>query len=261
MRSLLIAAFVLIGAGHAAEDNGSSSPINTDRPAVTDSSVVVPAGSLQFENGFEDAASDGLRTLDGPETLLCFGVGSKTELRLTTPDYFRESAGSSGFGDVTIGMKTAVRLNSRRLRCFADRIPQPAQWRSRDFELSRALSSNWTAAGMLSVYWPTEQGRRDVTGETMFLTDRQCGIRRRLPERGKPRHLAISEPLSSQPLTSSSICTWAWGFPRPLWITLSASATLSAYRCFDVRGVSCFRNIEPYDCIELPAHRHIALGP
>jgi Putative MetA-pathway of phenol degradation len=42
---------------------------------------------------------------------------------------------------------------------------------------SRALSGNWTAAGMFSVYWPTYQsfdGRaRNVTGEATFLVDRQ----------------------------------------------------------------------------------------
>jgi hypothetical protein len=63
---------------------------------------------------------------------------------------------------------------------------------------SRALSSNWTAAGMLSVYWPTQAGKRNVTGETTFLIDRQL-IKRcdafveyagDFPERGGPRHLA-----------------------------------------------------------------------
>ena len=38
---------------------------------------------------------------------------------------------------------------------------------------SRAFDANWTAAGILSVYWPTQNGRRNVTGETTFLVDRQ----------------------------------------------------------------------------------------
>ena len=62
---------------------------------------------------------------------------------------------------------------------------------------SRALSSNWTAAGMLSVYWPTEDGRRNVTGETTFLLDRQLTkpwdafveYAGDFPEQGGPRHL------------------------------------------------------------------------
>jgi hypothetical protein len=38
---------------------GSAEPIATDRPAITDSSVVVPAGSLQVENGFLETSSRG----------------------------------------------------------------------------------------------------------------------------------------------------------------------------------------------------------
>ena len=50
---------------------------------------------------------------------------------------------------------------------------------------------------MLSVYWPTEQGRRNVTGETTFLIDRQLTktwdafveYAGDLPQHGGPRHL------------------------------------------------------------------------
>ena len=80
-------------------------PIATDRPAVTDSSVVVPAGSLQFENGFTDTVNQGQQTFDGPETLLRFGVASKTELRLDVPDYFAPAGLGSGFGDLGLGVK------------------------------------------------------------------------------------------------------------------------------------------------------------
>jgi hypothetical protein len=37
--------------------------IATDRPAVTNSSVVVPAGSLQVENGFLETSSPGQSVL------------------------------------------------------------------------------------------------------------------------------------------------------------------------------------------------------
>jgi hypothetical protein len=102
--SLLVVIASLISPGHAAGSDAAA-PIATDRLAVTDSSVVVPARSLQAENGFADTASQGQRTFDGPETLLRFGVTSKTEFRLTTPDYFGQSAMSSGSGDLAVGMK------------------------------------------------------------------------------------------------------------------------------------------------------------
>jgi hypothetical protein len=62
---------------------------------------------------------------------------------------------------------------------------------------SRALSANWTAAGMLSVYWPTQGHTRNVTGEFRFLLDRQLTkpwdtfveYAGDFPEIGEPRHL------------------------------------------------------------------------
>jgi len=83
MVSPILAAFIVIviASGHAA--GSDAAPIATDRPAVTDSSVDVPPGSLQAENGFAETVSQGQRAFDGPETLLRFGVASKTELRLT----------------------------------------------------------------------------------------------------------------------------------------------------------------------------------
>jgi Putative MetA-pathway of phenol degradation len=62
---------------------------------------------------------------------------------------------------------------------------------------SRSLSANWTVAGMLSVYFPSEGNRRNVTGETTFLIDRQltkvwdafAEYAGDFPEEGGPRHL------------------------------------------------------------------------
>src|SRR5579864_6093215 len=96
---------VLIVMATAGRADDAPSPIATDRPAVADSSVVVPLGSLQFENGLADTVSQGQRTFDISETLLRLGVAPKTELRLTTPDYFTQSGASSAFGDTVIGLR------------------------------------------------------------------------------------------------------------------------------------------------------------
>lgn len=207
MRTVLIATSILISTGFAVADDSPASPIATDRPAVTDSSVVVPEGSLQFENGFADTVDNGLRTLDGPEILVRFGVASKTELRLTTPDYFGESNTMSGFGDLSIGMKQQLGptpggfdlslILSLSLPTGARAISSHGFDPSVQAPWSRALSSNWTVAGMFSVYWPTETGRRNVTGETTFLIDRQLTktwdafieYAGDFPEQGGPRHL------------------------------------------------------------------------
>src|ERR1700678_1060265 len=66
----------------------ASEAIATDRPAVTNSSVVVPAGRLQVENGFLETSNQGQSVLDGPESFARFGVPNSTELRFPVPDYF-----------------------------------------------------------------------------------------------------------------------------------------------------------------------------
>jgi hypothetical protein len=211
-RPILIAFMVvgiatLIAPSRAAASDDATIPINTDRPAVTDSSVVVPAGSLQVENGFAQTVNQGQSTFDGPETLLRFGVASSTELRLTVPDYFGPVGMSSGFGDLTVGMKQQLGptpggfdvsvVVSLSLPTGAHAISSHGYDPSGQLPWSRALSSKWTTAGMLSVYWPTQQGHRNVTGETTFLMDRQLTKTwdafveyvGDFPEQGGPRHL------------------------------------------------------------------------
>src|SRR5277367_3607308 len=75
----------------------SQSTIATDRPQVTSSSIVVPCGSLQFENGFQETGNGGQKTFDLPETAVRFGIPHKAELRLTVPDYFQNDDTASGF--------------------------------------------------------------------------------------------------------------------------------------------------------------------
>jgi len=207
VRSIPIAWLVVLTAsGHAAADDGAQAPIATDRPSSTASSIVVPPGSLQAENGFAETASQGQRTFDSPETLLRFGLLSKTELRLTAPNYYSQPQ-SSGFGDVAIGLKQQLGpvsgfdislVLTLGLPTGARAISSHGYDPTVQVPWSRALSPHWTVAGMLSMYWPTQEGRRNLTGETTFLIDRQ--VTRRwdgfveyagvYPERGGPRNLA-----------------------------------------------------------------------
>jgi hypothetical protein len=87
----------------------AKSPIATDRPQITSSTIVDPCGSLQFENGFQETSNGGQRTYDLPETAVRLGIAKKTELRFTAPDYFfnddTASGFTSGFADVSLGFK------------------------------------------------------------------------------------------------------------------------------------------------------------
>ncbi len=209
----VILAFVLAGMSslHAQDQSASVNtvgPIATDRPAVTNSSVVVPAGSLQMENGFLETSSQGQSVLDGPETLVRLGIGKRTELRFTVPDYFHNlNAGASGFGDFAFGVKEQLGPAPGKFDVSAIlflSFPTGANGVSSggydpglQVPWSRVLSTNWTAAGMFSVYWPTQGRTRNVTGESTFLFDRQLTkpwdafveYAGDFPQFGGPRHL------------------------------------------------------------------------
>jgi hypothetical protein len=166
---LTVLLIVLIGYRNAVGNDSTLAPIATDRPAVTDSSVAVPLGSVQAENGLAETASQGQRIFDASETWLRFGVASKTELRLIVPDYFCNVGLSSGFGDLAIGAKQQIGpihgfdvslILSLSLPTGAKAITSHGYDPFVQLPWSRALSRNWTAAGMLSVYWPTEEGAR-----------------------------------------------------------------------------------------------------
>src|SRR5260370_8569335 len=66
--ALSLWALIHLGLPAAAADDcpKPGDEIATDRPDVTNSSIVVPAGSLQSENGINVSARDGARILDGP---------------------------------------------------------------------------------------------------------------------------------------------------------------------------------------------------
>jgi hypothetical protein len=167
---------------------GYTSPtIVTDRPSFTNSSIVVPSGSLQLENGFLETFNQGQNVVDGPETLLRFGIATKTELRFTVPDYFYNTSSGggpgSGFGDMVIGVKQQFGPTPGGFDVSATlflSFPTGAQTVSSggydpglQVAWSHGLPSKWTAAGMLAMYWPTQGQSRNPTGQATFLVDRQ----------------------------------------------------------------------------------------
>ncbi len=212
--STALLAFILAGMApsHAQQQPpavASAEPIATDRPAVANSSVVVPPGSLQVENGFLETSSQGQSVVDGPESLVRLGIAKRTELRFTVPDYFHNlSSGSgSGFGDFAFGIKEQLGPTPGKFDVSvilflsfptgANTLSSGGYDPGLQVPWSRALSANWTAAGTLSVYWPTQGHARNVTGESTFLLDRQLTkpwdafveYAGDFPENGSPRHL------------------------------------------------------------------------
>jgi hypothetical protein len=186
-------------------------PIATDRPQITNSSIVVPCGSLQFENGFlATTPNGGQRGFDFPETGIRFGISGKTELRMSAPDYFYNndtySGYANGWGDLTLGFKQQFGptqgfdvsfIGSASFPIGANRISSHGYDPALQLPWSHSLPKNWTVAGMFSVMWPTELGRRNATGQSSVYFDRQltkpwdayAEYSGSFPQRGGPQHL------------------------------------------------------------------------
>lgn len=195
----------------APDGSTASTGITTDRPAIADSSVVVPNGWFQDENGLLDTANQARRTLDFPETILRIGIAPSTELRFVAPDYYQNSGTpfgpGSGFGDLAAGIKQQLRglpggfeaslVLMLSFPTGANGISSGGYDPSFQLPWSRKLSSSWTAAGMLSIYVPSQNGSHTVVGESTFLVDRQLTdawdafieYAGDFPEAGGPRHL------------------------------------------------------------------------
>src|SRR3984893_11321094 len=189
----------------------AQSPISTDRPQITSSSVVVPCGSLQFENGFEATSNGGQRSFDLPETALRFGIASKTELRFAAPHYFfnddTASGFANGFADLSLGFKQQLGptrggfdvslIPSVSFPTGAKAISSHGYDPTVQLPWSRSFKKNWTAAGMFSLLWPTEGARRNLTGQASMYFDRQLTqpwdayveYSGAFPQRGGPQHV------------------------------------------------------------------------
>jgi hypothetical protein len=208
--------FIMVGAlAHQAKAQScgadAKSPISTDRPQITNSSVVVPCGSLQFENGFlVTTPKGGQRGFDLPETSVRFGIARKTELRFAAPDYFDNddtpSGYTNGFGDLSLGFKQQLGpthgfdvslIPSVSLPTGANAISSHGYDPALQLPWSRSLAKNWTVAGMFSLLWPTEAGRRNLTGQSSLYFDRQLTqpwdayieYSGAFPQRGGPQHV------------------------------------------------------------------------
>src|SRR5262249_27459126 len=84
--------------------------ITTDRPDVTNSSLVVPFGSLQSENGVNFSSRDGGRSIDGTNSRWRLGVAPCLEVLVDLPTYFGtvNGSGSTGFSDVAPAIKWQI---------------------------------------------------------------------------------------------------------------------------------------------------------
>jgi outer membrane putative beta-barrel porin/alpha-amylase len=111
-RIFLVLAYAVLGNVGARADGcpTAKDEIATDRPDVTNSSLVVPLGSLQSENGMNFSTRDGGQTIDGTNTRWRLGIAPCLELLVDLPTYSTavRGAGNSGFSDVSPAIKWQV---------------------------------------------------------------------------------------------------------------------------------------------------------
>ena len=89
LRVCLALAYAVLGTVGARADGCPTvkDEIVTDRPDVTNSSLVVPVGSLQSENGVNFSTRDGGQIIDGTNTRWRLGIASCLELLVDLPTY------------------------------------------------------------------------------------------------------------------------------------------------------------------------------
>jgi hypothetical protein len=103
----MVSCFAAATPSAAEECPAPGSEIATDRPDVTNSSLVIPAGSLQLENGLNTTGGSAGRTFDGSNSRLRFGIAPCLEILADLPSYTATLRGmpDSGFSDFTPAIK------------------------------------------------------------------------------------------------------------------------------------------------------------
>ena len=159
--------------------------IVTDRPDVTNSSVVIPAGSLQIENGVNLSARDGDRVIDGTNTRLRFGIANCLEFLVDTPTYFANVGNpqNSGFSDAAPALKWQISPVPGKVdlsAVFGVALPTgsagiagPGAQPYLQFPWSWELRSGWGLSGMFTEFFrPSDPTSKQVT-ETTFAIEKQ----------------------------------------------------------------------------------------
>src|SRR5258708_702192 len=169
----------------------SADEISTDRPDVTNSSRVVPYGSLQAENGIDWTSRERSNVIGGSETRLRLGVARCTEVLADVPTYFYSLDGRapSGFSDLVVSVKRELpvpfgfHLSATGGLGFptgATKISGGGYDPYVQFPWSHAISDHWSLHGMFTVTWFTSEHRINPTFEPTLSLERALGPTRDL---------------------------------------------------------------------------------
>jgi hypothetical protein len=176
----------------AAEVGGcgdSERDIATDRPDVTNSSAVVPRGSVQVENGINWTNRQNETTIDGSNSRVRFGVVQCTEVLFDLPNYFGplRSSALAGFSDFSPAIKRQlgnlpgdIELSATlglELPTGTSRIAGRGYGGYAQFPWSKEIGEGWGISGMFTAFFIPGDAANNPTLEPTFAVERQIGSR------------------------------------------------------------------------------------
>jgi hypothetical protein len=213
-QTCLLSAFVSLAAADAQAETcpTAKDEIATDRPDVTNSSLVVPFGSFQSENGVNFRGQDGGQIIDGTNTRWRLGIAPCLELLMDLPTYFAtvHGSGNSGFTDVAPAIKWQVSpipgkfdlslVAGMALPTGTVNIAGPGAKPYLQMPWSWELHDGWGLSGMLTEFFrPSDLTTKRIT-ETTFVIEKKVSERASLfieyvgdyPENAGPSQLLNS---------------------------------------------------------------------
>jgi hypothetical protein len=160
----------------------STDAIATDRPDVTNSSIVVPVGSLQSEHDLNISAREAVTTFDGTYSRLRLGFAPCVEVLVDLPTYFASSRSSaaSGFTNLAPAVKWQISPEPGKVdlsAVFGLGLPTgtmaingPGVQPYLQFPWSSELSGGWGISGMLtSFFHPADPISKEITQATFVV--------------------------------------------------------------------------------------------
>jgi hypothetical protein len=214
LATLFLTPLICLGTVTAKADSCPSTrdEISTDRPDVTNSSLVVPAGSLQIENGINSSARDGGRFVDGTNSRLRLGIAQCLELLVDTPTYFANfrGPGNSGFSDIAPALKWQISPIPGKVdlsAVFGVALPTGAAGIAGrgaqpylQFPWSWELRGGWGLSGMFTEFIRPSDPTGKLITETTFVIEKKMTERTSLfveyvgdyPVNGSPAQLLNS---------------------------------------------------------------------
>jgi Putative MetA-pathway of phenol degradation len=186
---VIVALAASVDRGTAAECTPTSAPIETDRPDVTNSSVVVPVGSFQQENGINLSRPNNSVAFDGTNTRLRVGVAPCLEVLVDLPTYVTSfgQGVASGFTNVVPAVKWQISPIPEKFDLSATvglGLPTGAAVVAGSglqpyvqFPWSLEIGGGWAITGMVTNFFTPADPINRYANQSTFVIERQFGER------------------------------------------------------------------------------------